>query len=804
MPLLLLLPRSAALASFDQFVSTRFTFPSSPLTPAWPTLPFDGVQQALTLRTAGVDAVAALSPSALLIWASGRWIDVNTLGASLAVSSGCRACEGAHDGHDGVFVACGSGVDFLRCDWSSAAPASCSSTQLLALPLRPLTSAVALGGSLFLSPATGGLLRIDFSAPTPRLYLEPACDPHPGLPPYGDLSALAAYAQSIGAQGPGNYTVTCQTSASQPITETLQALVLLGDSIMAGGNVTIHYRTSGGTWRMEWAGGPLDGAVQCAAAHPSLPAVAIGTNQSLGHTSTAAPLLFTRVGSLEGLPYSSVLSLALADPSQAWVGTNGGLAVGDYMSDVTTGSPVPHTFLSGPRWLPVKDESPALSAIHHIATFSGKGWSRGLVGEGGGAWIATAGGLAMIEMVPMTLEQKANQLQSISDARHDRFGLSSYCDMPVWGDVSQCITGDDDNDGLWTCVYAAGLAFKFAVTRQEEDRQRAWHRFEAIEFLHLVTDIPGMVARSILNQSHIPPSAVWYQSKTFPGWVWKGDTSSDEITGHMFALPIIHDLVAQNAEQKKRVRDLVCLQLHYIISNGYTLVDADGRVTTWGRWDPVTLNMNRYFYDGRGINALQILSWISSGERLCPEMTSELQAARDYLVGQHGYDSNVLNAKITDPNDRNDSDDELTFLPFYTWSWATNFTSLPSFVMKSLQRSYDYIAMDRSALYAIIARAGGAKNVRDDDFAWDLRQSSTELILWGASNSQRQDMFSRHPVAGERPQAVFPIPYGERPTDYRWNSDPLDLDGNYGGSEMDAGYFVLPYWMARFHHLVDN
>ena len=39
------------------------------------------------------------------------------------------------------------------------------------------------------------------------------------------------------------------------------------------------------------------------------------------------------------------------------------------------------------------------------------------------------------------------------------------------------------------------------------------------------------------------------------------------------------------------MRDLVCLQLHYIISNGYTLVDADGKVTTWGRWDPVTLNM---------------------------------------------------------------------------------------------------------------------------------------------------------------------------------------------------------------------
>ena len=128
-------------------------------------------------------------------------------------------------------------------------------------------------------------------------------------------------------------------------------------------------------------------------------------------------------------------------------------------------------------------------------------------------------------------------------------------------------------------------------------------------------------------------------------------------------MPIIHDLVARNSEEKQRVRDLVCLQLHYIISNGYALVDADGHVTTWGRWDPVTLNMNRYFYDGRGLNALQILSWIASGLRMCPEMASELQAARDFLVVQHGYDLNVLNAKITDPNDRNDSDDELTFLP---------------------------------------------------------------------------------------------------------------------------------------------
>jgi hypothetical protein len=187
-------------------------------------LPFDSIQQvhlpcaanvafllsrtaqAITLRTAGIDTVAVLSPSALLLWAASRWIDVNALGASLEVSSGCRACEGEHEGQSGVFVACSTGVAFLLCDWSTAAPVSCSSLQLISLPLRPIVAAVASGTSLFLAPSTGGLLLIDLSpspSPTPtpttlpplplRLSLQPACNPHPGLPPHGDLKALSSY-----------------------------------------------------------------------------------------------------------------------------------------------------------------------------------------------------------------------------------------------------------------------------------------------------------------------------------------------------------------------------------------------------------------------------------------------------------------------------------------------------------------------------------------------------------------------------------------------------------------------------------
>jgi hypothetical protein len=114
-----------------------------------------------------------------------------------------------------------------------------------------------------------------------------------------------------------------------------------------------------------------------------------------------------------------------------------------------------------------------------------------------------------------------------------------------------------------------------------------------------------MVARSALKQSTPPPGRQgekWYNSTTYPGYIWKGelafatadgaraytavagDTSSDEITGHMFVLPLVHDLVAKTDEERAMVLGLMCSNMDYIIDNGFTLVDADGNVTTWGHW----------------------------------------------------------------------------------------------------------------------------------------------------------------------------------------------------------------------------
>ena len=72
-----------------------------------------------------------------------------------------------------------------------------------------------------------------------------------------------------------------------------------------------------------------------------------------------------------------------------------------------------------------------------------------------------------------------------------------------------------------------------------------------------VTGVPGLMARSVLKENSTIPDGVWHNSSTCPGWIWKGDTSSDEVVGHMFAYPIVYDLVADGEEEKQMVEDLV-------------------------------------------------------------------------------------------------------------------------------------------------------------------------------------------------------------------------------------------------------
>ncbi len=54
-----------------------------------------------------------------------------------------------------------------------------------------------------------------------------------------------------------------------------------------------------------------------------------------------------------------------------------------------------------------------------------------------------------------------------------------------------------------------------------------------------------------------------------------------------------------------------------------------------------------------------------------------------------------------------------------------------------------------------------------------------------------------------RPRGESVLPVSERRV-MRWNGDPYTLDGGSGGRDRDDGAAILlPYWMGRYHRLID-
>lgn len=68
---------------------------------------------------------------------------------------------------------------------------------------------------------------------------------------------------------------------------------------------------------------------------------------------------------------------------------------------------------------------------------------------------------------------------------------------------------------------------------------------------------------------------------------YKGDTSTDEVIGHIFIYKVAFDVLDENDPVEKELKDLITTTMINfctgLIDNGYSFVDATGQGTTWGK-----------------------------------------------------------------------------------------------------------------------------------------------------------------------------------------------------------------------------
>ena len=289
----------------------------------------------------------------------------------------------------------------------------------------------------------------------------------------------------------------------------------------------------------------------------------------------------------------------------------------------------------------------------------------------GTAYVATAGGLSILKQKKMTLAEKAEHYERLVRERHVRPpGLVEHCILKKPGDLSSHAPTDTDNDGLFTGLYVGAESFRYAVTGDPEAAKNAREGYRAMEFLQTVTDTPGFVARTVIpsdwghmadrNRTFTPQQVAaeaiqnprfkrvenrWRKSADGK-WIWKGDTSSDEISGHYFAYGVYYDLVADEQE-RRRVAELVRRITDYIIDGGYTLRDIDGEPTLWGVWAPDRLLDDPNWQPERGSNSVEILSFLAVAHHVTGDEKYEREIAR--LFDEKRFSELILSAQAFGP-----------------------------------------------------------------------------------------------------------------------------------------------------------
>jgi hypothetical protein len=528
----------------------------------------------------------------------------------------------------------------------------------------------------------------------------------------------------------------------------------------------------------------------------------------------------------DSMPVDSVTDVAAAGDGSVWVGTREGAL--RYANGAWE-------YRQGLRWLP--DDH-----VRSVAVLGTK------------AFFATAKGIGVIDTVSMTFARKAEHFETEIDKRHRRtpYGYVHSVAVREPGVEADFTQTDSDNDGLWTAMYGAGECFACAAGLQPAC-ERARRVFEALRFLGTVTQggshpaPPGFLARTILPASGPDPNltytperdeqtrrtrdALWkvmrprWPRSADGRWYWKADTSSDEFDGHYFFYGLYFDLVARSDAEKRAVREHVTALTDHLVSNGFRLIDHDGKPTRWGIFDPASLNAGLDYWEERGLNSISILSYLKTAAHITGN--SRYDTAARELRDKHHYHMNTLIAKSNGgPGSGNQSDDEMAFMCLYHLVRYESDPALKMIYGRALRDRWNVESTERNPFFHFVAAAAlqGVEWIEEprrtplapagtewlEDSLDTLRRFPLDRFNWAHRNSHRADIARLPEWTGDRPgvrghlRNGKVLPVDERFVEY-WDHDPWQLNtGGDGRRLADGAAYLLPYYMGLYHGFIER
>ena len=420
--------------------------------------------------------------------------------------------------------------------------------------------------------------------------------------------------------------------------------------------------------------------------------------------------------------------------------------------------------------------------------------------DGETIWAATDKGVSVISACEMTLADKAALYEDTIENYHVRRGYISSRIIRNY-DMDDGAVQISDNDGLWTACNVAAQSFRYAVTGDKTALERARRGMHAALLLTRITGIPGFTARAVRYPGETGfgnGSREWHLSAD-DSCEWKGETSSDEMTGHFFGGSIYYDLCADDGE-KAQIRDALCGVMEHILRNGFRLADADGLPTTWACWDPAVLNHDDKWIFERGVNSLELLAFL----KVCFHISGDEKYDALYrtMIERHHYLLNAARHKIRDAHICH-IDDNLAFLASLTLLRLETDPAIRSLLLCGMEDHWQYERVERQPLFCFIHALYTGRDADLVEGVQSLREMPLDMIHYAMENSKRKDLIYDTEQADwhEDAQVLSPLPYDERNV-HRPDNGGFTLDTENRNYAQEPTMFLLPYWLGRYYDLL--
>lgn len=261
---------------------------------------------------------------------------------------------------------------------------------------------------------------------------------------------------------------------------------------------------------------------------------------------------------------------------------------------------------------------------------------------------------------------------------------------------------------------------------------------------------------------------------------YKGDTSSDEIIGHLFLYKLAYDILGpEDPELAAMISETLEKFAQHLVDNSYCLVDGSGQPTTWGKFSRTYMH-NGQVLGGAPLNSMVLLSalkvaayvtgnqkWedeyrmaaLDEGYEFAKIMTQQreryqmsiLEFANSVtpilgfvlrpLVGTALF--NTLHRIII-----NYSDEEMAMLGFYLLFQLEDDEELLTYYREALEDWWFSIQYSENALWYYIYQLAYPNETKQDIYGnnlidtaqWVLSRHPIDLRRYLASNSNRDDV----------------------------------------------------------------